>query len=79
MSLGQDLLYGVSNGIVRTLKSIFFPYRTKSLTNSTDSINISNCLGHGISWDMVCWKNGNWKCMPGTDWDERRQYCTIEL
>lgn len=53
MSLGQDLMYAVSNGIVRTVKSIFFPYRTKLLTNSTDSINISNCLGHGFSYSML--------------------------
>ena len=48
MSLGQDLVYNVSNGRIHTPKSILFPYKYKMLTNNTELINMVNRLGQGI-------------------------------
>ena len=45
MSLGQDLAYNVSNGRIRTPKSVLFPYKYKMLTSNTELINMVNLLG----------------------------------
>ena len=46
-SFGQDLIYAVSNGKIKTPKSILYPTVIKSLTNCTELIDITNRLGHG--------------------------------
>ena len=48
-SIGQDIVYAISNGKIKTPKSILFPSVIKSLTNCTELITISNKLGHGVS------------------------------
>ena len=53
MSLGQDLVYNVSNGRIRTPKSVFFPYKYKMLTNDTELINMVNRLGQGICYSLL--------------------------
>ena len=54
LSLGQDMIYNVSNGRIRTPKSILFPYNIKMLTNNTEIINMtSNRLGHGICYSLL--------------------------
>ena len=47
LSIGQDIVYAVSRGTVRTPKGILFPYAIKFLTNNTELIKIQ------IDWDMV--------------------------
>ena len=53
LSIGQDLVYAISNGRIKTPKSILYPYAVKSLTNSTKLITINNQLGHGISASIL--------------------------
>ena len=53
LSIGQDLVYAISNGRIKTPKSILYPYAIKSLTNSTKLITINNQLGHGISASIL--------------------------
>ena len=45
--IAQDLVYAISNGRIKTPKSILYPYAIKSLTNSTKLITINNQLRHG--------------------------------
>ena len=52
LSVGQDLLYTISNGILRTPKSILFPYMIKTFTNCKELINITNRLDHGVSYSI---------------------------
>ena len=53
LSLAQDLVYTVSDGKIKTPKSILYPCTIKSLTNNTELINITNRLGHGISYTLL--------------------------
>ena len=53
MSLGQDLVYNVSNRRISTPKSVLFPYNIKMLTNNTELINMVNRLGHGICYSLL--------------------------
>ena len=53
LSIGQDLLYAISNRALRTPKSILFPYMIKTLTNCKELINITNRLGHGVSYSIL--------------------------
>ena len=53
LSIGQDLVYALSNRRIKTPKSILYPYAIKSLTNSTKLITINNQLGHGISASIL--------------------------
>lgn len=52
-SFGQDIVYAVSRGRIKTPKSIMYPYTIKSLTNCTELIDINSRLGHGISRSLV--------------------------
>ena len=52
-SYGQDIIYGVSNGRIKTPKSILLPSCIKSLTNCTELINIVCRYGHGISFTIL--------------------------
>ena len=48
-SFGQDLVFGVTGGRIKTPKHILLPYAVKSLTNNTDLVQIINRCGHGVS------------------------------
>ena len=51
-SIGQDLVYTISNCCIKTSKGILYPYAIKSLTNSTNLIT-NNQLGHGVSASIL--------------------------
>ena len=51
-SIGQDLVYAISNCCIKTSKGILYPYAIKSLTNSTNLIT-NNQLGHGVSASIL--------------------------
>ena len=53
LSLGQDLDYGISNGCIKTPKSISYPYAIKILARSTKVSTINNQLSHGISASIL--------------------------
>ena len=53
LSVGQDLLYAISNGTLRTPKSILFPYMIKTFTNCKELIRITNRLDHGVSYSIL--------------------------
>ena len=48
-SFAQDIVYAVTNGKVKTPKSILLPTMIKSLTNDTELINVLNRLDHSVS------------------------------
>ena len=52
-SFAQDLIYSVTNGRVKTPKSILLPTMVKTLTNNTELIKILNKLGHGVSYSVL--------------------------
>ena len=52
-SFTQDLVYAITNGRVKTPKSVLYPYHIKSLTNNTELISITCLLGHGISYSLL--------------------------
>ncbi|KAG1650788.1 hypothetical protein GQR58_027743 [Nymphon striatum] len=52
-SYAQDIIYGVSKGKCKTPKSILLPSCVKSLTNSTEVINILCKYGHGVSYTLL--------------------------
>ena len=52
-SIGQDLVYAISNGWIKTSKRILYPDAIKSLTNNTNLITINNQLGHGVSASIL--------------------------
>ena len=52
-SFGQDLVFGVSCGRVKTPKHILLPYAVKSLTNNVELIQIVNRCGHGMSYSQI--------------------------
>ena len=52
-SFSQDLTYVVTNGRIKSPRSILFPYHIKSLTNNTELINLTCRLGHGISYSLL--------------------------
>lgn len=53
LSFGQDLVYAVSCGKIKTPKSILYPYTIKSLTNNTELITLTNRFGHGVSYSIL--------------------------
>ena len=53
MSVGQDLVYNVSNGRIRATASVLNPYNIKMLINSTELINMVNRLGNGICYSLL--------------------------
>ena len=52
-SFAQELIHSVTNGGVKTPKSILLPTMVKALTNNTELINILNKLGHGVSYSVL--------------------------
>ena len=49
----QDLVYAITNGRVKTPKSVLYPDHIKSLTNNTELINITCRLGHEICYSLL--------------------------
>ena len=43
----------MTNGTIKTTKNVLYPYTIKTLTNRTELINLTNRLGHGISYSML--------------------------
>ena len=52
-SFAQDIVYSVTNGVVKTPKSVLFPSVVKALCNNTEILRLINKYGHGISYDLV--------------------------
>ena len=52
-SFAQDLVYAITNGRVKTPKSVLYPDHIKSLTNNTELINITCRLGHEVSYSLL--------------------------
>lgn len=52
-SFAQDIVFSVTNGSVKTPKSVLFPCVVKSLCNNTEIVKLINKYGHGISYDLV--------------------------
>ena len=50
---GQDLIFGVTCGRVKTPKHTPLPYAVKSLTNNVELIQIINRCGHGMSYSQI--------------------------
>ena len=53
LSFAQDIVYAVTEGKIKTPKSILLSSTIKTLTNNTELINIVNRLGHGISYSIL--------------------------
>lgn len=53
MSLSLDIVYSVSNGKIKTPKSVLFPSVVKSLCNNTEVIKLINQYGHGLSYNLI--------------------------
>jgi hypothetical protein len=53
LSMAQDIVYNITRGRVKTPKCILLPSMIKTLTNSTELINIRNRLGHGIGYSTL--------------------------
>ena len=43
----------VTNGAVKTHKSVLFPSVVKALSDNTETVKIINNYGHGISYDLL--------------------------
>ena len=52
-SIAQDTVYIVSNGKVKTPKSLLLPSNIKLLTSSTEIINIVHRLGQSVSYSIL--------------------------
>ena len=52
-SLGQDIIYAVTNGKVKPPKHITLPFAVKSLTGNTELIHMLNRLGHSVSYSQL--------------------------
>ena len=53
LSIGQDLVYAISQGRIKTPKSILYPAVIKLRTNCTALITLNNKLGHGVSYSIL--------------------------
>ena len=53
LSLVQDIVYSVTEGKVKTPKSVLLPTVVKQLTDNTEIINTLNKLGHGVSYSIL--------------------------
>ena len=52
-SFAQDVVFAVTNGTIKTPKSVLFPSVVKALCNNTEIVKIINKFGHGVSYDLV--------------------------
>ena len=47
------MVYSVSNGNIKTPKSVLFPTVVKSSCNNTEVVRLINHYGHGISYSLT--------------------------
>ena len=52
-SFDQDIVFSVTNGAIKTPKSVLFPSVVKALCNNTEILKLLNKYGLGISYDLV--------------------------
>ena len=52
-SFAEDIVFSVTNGVVKTPKNVLFPAVVKALCNNTEILKLFNKFGHGISYDLV--------------------------
>ena len=52
-SLTQDIVYSVSNGAIKTPKSILFPAVVKALCNNTEVVKLIVKCGHEIGYNLI--------------------------
>ena len=52
-SFAQDIVFSVTNGVIKTPKSVLFPSVVKALCNNTEIVKLINKHGHGVSYDLV--------------------------
>ena len=52
-SLTQDIVYFVSNGAIKTPKSILFPAVVKALCNNTEVVKLIITCGHEIGYNLI--------------------------
>ena len=52
-SFAQDIVFSVTNGVVKTPKSVLFPSVVKALCNNTEIVKFINMYGHGVCYDLV--------------------------
>ncbi len=53
LSMGQDLLYGVSGGRTLTPKHVGLPFAVRNMTGSAEAVRLINRFGHGISYESL--------------------------
>ena len=46
-------MFSVTNGTVKTPKSVLFPFVVKVLCNNVDVVKLINKYGNGVSYDLV--------------------------
>ena len=51
--MAQDLVYTVTEGRVKTPRSILFPCTIKTLANNTELVNVVNRLGYSVSYTAL--------------------------
>ena len=49
----QDIVYSVSNGAIKTPKSVLFPAVVKAFCNNTEVVTLINKCGHGIGYNLI--------------------------
>ena len=52
-SLTQDIVYSVSNGAIKTPKSVLFPVVVKVLCNNTEVVKLIKKCGHEIGYNLI--------------------------
>ena len=52
-SFAQDLVYTVSNGAIKTPKSVLVPSVMKSLCNNNEILKLIKKYGHGIGYNLI--------------------------
>ena len=51
--MAQDVIYGITGGLVKTAKHILLPWSVKTLTGNVEMVKVLNRLGHGISYSKL--------------------------
>ena len=52
-SFAQDLVFGVTRGMIKPPKQILLSYTVKTLTNNVALLSILNRYGHGVSYSQL--------------------------
>ena len=52
-SFGQDIVFCVTNGAIKTPKSVLSPSVVKGICNNTEVLKLINKYGHGISYELI--------------------------